>query len=279
MSRRLACAWLVAPLLMLGAGAAHAAASASGGFCDEARATDPATLDRELRFAAHVQDVLAASDADVALVARAGLNLGLVGQTWSHAALAQRDAALGPWAVRQLYYACDAKRSRLFDQGLAGFVAGTRAGATLRLSVVLLPGPAGRALGEAARDDARALGVLGPDYSANAYAFSTRYENCNQWLAELMAVAWGGAPDRAAAQAWLAASGYKPVPVHAGLLMFAGWFSPWLHDADHPRADLAAGVYRVSLPPALEDFALGRVPGARRLEFCDGPDCGAAAPR
>ena len=263
-------------VMALACGGARASSS-FGGFCDADRPADPAELDRELRFAARVQQLLDASGADVALVARAGLQLDLIGQRYSHAALARRDAPLGPWAVRQLYFACDAGRSRLFDQGLAGFIGGSRSHEALRLSIILLPGAAGRALAEAAGDDARALSVLAPAYSANAYAFSTRYENCNQWLAELMAVAWGEARDRSAAQAWLHAEGYRPIAVHAGLLMFAGWFSPWIHDGDHPEADLAAGVYRVSLPPALEAFALAHVPGARRIELCDGPGCDAAA--
>jgi len=257
--------------LLLTCSGAHA--SSFAGFCDAARQADPAALDHELRFALRVQHALEASDADAALVARAGLDLGLIGQRYSHAALARRDAPLGPWAVRQLYFACDAGRSRLFDQGLAGFVAGAGGQETLYLSVVLLPGAPGRALADAARDDARALSVLSPAYSANAYAFSTQFENCNQWLAELMAVAWGGAQDRVAAQSWLRAERYAPIAVHAGLLMFAGWFSPWIHDGDHPPGDLASGIYRVSLPPSLEAFALAHVPGARRLEFCDGPGC------
>ena len=256
-----------------------ARASSFAGFCDAASPVDPTTLDRELRFAARVQQLLDASDADIALVARAGLKLDLIGQRYSHAAIAQRDAPLGPWAVRQLYFACDAKRSRLFDQGLAGFIAGARADSErLRVSIVLVPGAAGRALAAATRDDTRGLSVLAPAYSANAYAFSTRFENCNQWVAELMAVAWGDARDRDAAQAWLRAEHYEPIAVHAGLLMFAGWFSPWIHDADHPQANLAAGVYRVSLPPSLEAFALAHAPGARRIEICEDGDCAGASP-
>ena len=35
-----------------------------------------------------------------------------------------------------------------------------------------------------------ALALLGREYSANAYPFSPRYQNCNQWVAELLATAW-----------------------------------------------------------------------------------------
>ena len=41
---------------------------------------------------------------------------------------------------------------------------------------------------QAALDKNQALQLLGATYSANAYAFSQKYQNCNQWVAELLAV-------------------------------------------------------------------------------------------
>ena len=52
------------------------------------------------------------------------------------------------------------------------------------------------------------------------------------------------------------------------LLIGAAAALPWLHLDDHPGEDVAAGVFRVSMPASIEAFARARAPGARRVEFC-----------
>ena len=96
-------------------------------FCDRADKVTAADQDRVLRFAAAVKDELARSGASLALVARAGLDLSRFGLLYSHAGIALKNNPDGPWAVRQLYYACDESRPRLFDQGMSGFVLGADA--------------------------------------------------------------------------------------------------------------------------------------------------------
>jgi hypothetical protein len=233
--------------------------------------------DQLLSFAAVARDELAASGQRVAIVSRSGLNLARFGIRYSHAGISLAASPNTPWSVRQLYYACDEQRPRLYDQGLAGFVYGTDDAALGYLSIVLLPTDAAQALERAALDTSGALALLGDDYSANAYAYATRYQNCNQWLAELLAQAWGGvtAPDgaRARAQQWLAAQGYAPQPVEvrSRALMFAAAFVPWLRTDDHPPDDLFAMRFRTSLPASIEAFVRAQVPGARRIELCHAP--------
>jgi hypothetical protein len=173
--------------------------------------------------------------------------------------------------VRQLYYACDEGRPRLFDQGLAGFVYGTDDPQRGYLSILLLPDAAAQRLERSALDATQALALVGGGYSANAFAFSTRYQNCNQWLAELLALAWGDVtPQRDAAQHWLAERGYAPQPVAVGsrALMWAAGFVPWLHSDDHPEADLHALQFRTSLPTSIEAFVRAQWPDAQRIELC-----------
>ena len=233
--------------------------------------------DRLLRFAGLVKRELEASGEKLALVARSGLDLGRFGLRYSHAGLSLKASDNAPWSVRQLYYACDERRPRLYDQGLAGFVYGTDNAALGYLSIVLLPAEAAQSLERAALDTPRALTLLGGDYSANAHAYSTRYQNCNQWLAELLALAWGGADAdtdaRSRAQQWLAAQGYAPSPVDVGsrALMFAAGFVPWLRFDDHPQDDLLAMRFRTSLPASIEAFVRAQVPGAQRIELCHAP--------
>ena len=240
--------------------------------CDRAVNVTATQQDRLLRFAGAVREALAASGAQAALIARSGTDLSRFGLRYSHAAVALADGLDTPWAVRQLYYACAEGQPRLFDQGLAGFVLGSDDADTGYVSLLLLPPDGAALLARAALDKPLALGLLNPQYSANAYPFSTRYQNCNQWVAELMAAALTGSTTREDAQAWLRSAGYAPRPVQASpWLMLAGRFVPWLHFDDHPGEQLDQGAVQTSLPDSLEAFALQRWPAARRIELCHGP--------
>ncbi len=240
--------------------------------CDRPVDVTATQQDRLLRFAAAVRDVLTASGSPAALISRSGTDLSRFGLRYSHAAVALASGLDTPWAVRQLYYACAEGRPRLFDQGLAGFVLGSDDADLGYVSLLLLPHEAATALARAALDKPLALGLLNARYSANAYPFSTDYQNCNQWVAELLAAALTGSADRAEAQAWLRAEGYSPEPVQVSpWLLLAGRFVPWLHFHDHPAEQLDTGRMQTSLPASLEAFALQRWPAARRIELCHGP--------
>jgi hypothetical protein len=196
----------VAAALLFAALAAPRSASAGVlQFCERDFKLTAAEEDRLFRFGAVVKAELDRSGERVALVARSGLDLDRFAIRYSHGGLSLRDSPNAPWSVRQLYYACDEGRARLFDQGISGFLLGTENPDTGFLSVVFLP-PAQAARAEAAGlDNAAALALLAGAYSANSYPFSRRYQNCNQWLVELLAAAWApdwpGAGARAPAQA------------------------------------------------------------------------------
>ena len=242
-------------------------------FCERTNEISAAEQDRVLRFAGVVRRELEHSGARVALVSRAGTDLSRFGLLYSHAGIALRDNPASPWAVRQLYYACDESRPRLFDQGVAGFALGAEAPSRGHMSLVFLPDADG-ALEKTALDKPLALSLLAGRYSANAYAFGTRYQNCNQWVAELLASAWGrfegGGAVREQAQAWLRAQGYTagPVRISSHALMFAGQFVPLVHVNDHPLEDIHALALQVSVPESIEAFVRRQVPGAWRVEMC-----------
>lgn len=236
---------------------------------------DAAQQDRLFRFAALVRDELAAAGAPAALVARAGTDLQRFGLRHSHAGISLRASPNTPWSVRQLYYDCDTARPRLFDQGLPGFVLGGASPDEGHLVIWLLPAASAQALADAALDERRALALLGGTYSANAHAWSTAYQNCNQWVAELLAAAWGGVTAdgrsaRAAAQQWLRAAGYAPtrVTVANPFVLLAGAVLPWLHTDDHPADAIQHGQFDVSLPASIEAFVRRRLPATRRISLC-----------
>ncbi|MES2957628.1 MAG: DUF2145 domain-containing protein [Pseudomonadota bacterium] len=258
---------------MVCAAGSHAS-SDSLRFCDRTSALTAPQQDRLLRFAAIARGELEASGQAIALIARSGLDLQRFGVRYSHAGLSLKASENTPWSVRQLYYACDEGRPRLYDQGLAGFLFGTDDPAIGYVSIVLLPRDAAAALERAALDKARALRLLAAAYSANAHPSSLRYQNCNQWVIELLATAWGELADgeslRGRAQAWLVERRYAPAPIEVAshALMFAAAFVPWLHSDDHPQEDLFALRFRTSMPASIEAFVREQVPGAERIELC-----------
>jgi hypothetical protein len=253
---------------------AGAAGAGSLRYCDRPADLTGIEQDRLLRVAAVVRDELAAAGTRVALIARSGQDLARLGQRYSHAGISLAGSANAPWSVRQLFFACDEQRPRLFDQGIAGFVLGMENPALGYLSIVLLPPAEAATLEFRALDNAAALRLLAGTYSANAYPFDLRYQNCNQWVAEMLAAAWGRLDDgddlRPRAQQWLQAQGYVPTAFDIGspFIMMLGLFIPWVHAFDHPIEDRAQSIYRVSMPESIERFVQARVPGARRLELC-----------
>jgi hypothetical protein len=267
--------WLGRAALLLGLCTAGAAQAGSSRFCDSPLTLNAEQKDKLFRLGGVIKTELDQSGHRIALMSRSGLDLSRFNQRYSHAGFSLKHSQDTPWAVRQLYYACDEKRPRIFDQGVAGFLLGTDNPAVGYISVVLLPEAAAEPLERAARDNRQALALLGGDYSANAHAFSLRYQNCNQWVAEMLAAAWGLHPAdaplaRQEAQAWLKGSGYAPSLFDIGdrLLMWASTLLPWLHSDDHPSEDLRQAHYRISMPASIEGFIRSTVPGATRVEFC-----------
>lgn len=267
---------------MLGAVASHAAGM---GFCQGSNEPDAAAQDRLIQVADVLRAALYRSGHRAAIVARSGLSLQRLGQRYSHAGVALRDGTDTPWAVRQLYFDCNADKPRLFDQGLAGFVMGVNDAADIQVFALLLPPQAEAPLLQAATDDQMALSLLGSTYSASAHAYGLRYQNCNQWLAELLATAWASplrarsqVPDgadlvnhaRQQAQEQLWRQGYRPTEVNLKWqpLVSLARLSPWLHTDDHPPADAAAARFRVSLPEDVARWVRASHPGTDRIELC-----------
>jgi hypothetical protein len=254
--------------------AAQEVCASSLHYCQGQTEPSAATQDRLVQVAAAVKAELNQSGLRVAIVARSGLALQRFDQRYSHAGVSLKFSPSIPWSVRQLYYSCDEKRPRIFDQGMSGFVMGALDPAEGYISIVLLPGEAAQAFERTALDDQQALRLLGGTYSANAYTYSQRYQNCNQWLAELMATAWGeilpGDDPRGKAQEWLREQDFTPSTFNLSWGPFA-WLAgllPWLHVDDHPQKNILAAQFKVSMPSSIEAFVHDRLPDATRIELC-----------
>lgn len=227
-----------------------------------------------LRFGQVVETLMAESPARAAIISRSGFDLARFGLLYSHAGIVLQDPTRQSLAVRQLYFDCAESRPRIYDQGIPGFLLSSDGGVPTFVSIVFLPEAAERALIERAQDKKLALSLLSPRYSANAYPFSTQYQNCNQWVIEMLAYAWGNlavdeAERRTEAQRWLKAAGYAPSTVKLGpFLDVASWFVPLVYRNDHPAEELAQGKMVLSMPDSIEAFVHQTQPEATRLEIC-----------
>ena len=258
--------------------AGTASTALSAGLCDRPRVHDAGRQDRLLRFAALVRETLDSSGRGVAIVSRTGVDLERIGVRFSHSGVTIRSGDGVRWTVRQLYYACDEGRPRLYDQGITGFLFNTDDATSGHVSIVFPASEDAARLQEVALDRPRALRLLAARYSANAYPFSVLYQNCNQWVAELLATAWGELPDgpdlRQRAQTWLTANGYSPPTLELGShwLKAAAALSPMVHLDDHPESVRNGLRLQVSLPESIEGFVRSQPGDVRRVELCFSED-------
>ena len=226
--------------------------------------------------AAIIKTELEASGASVALVARSGLDL----RPLRPALFARRPQPEGQPrhtlggapALLRLRRAPAAP----VRPGPGGLRAGQWQSPSLGyVSVLLLPPAAAAAAGARGAGQAVALQLLAADYSANAYPFSQRYQNCNQWVAELLASRLGrrratATPRRRAGAGWLPSRATSPrCSKSAGCADVAGRLPPLAAPTTTTRPRTSKPQrYRVSMPASIEAFVQRRVPGTTRLEFC-----------
>src|SRR5689334_17758224 len=96
-------------------------APAQAGTNCEPKPLAPATIRQGMDIAAKVYRTLDESDAEVALVARVGQDLGKYGLRYSHMAYVWRDHPKGRWLVVHELNQCGTAQSTLFDEGLGNF--------------------------------------------------------------------------------------------------------------------------------------------------------------
>jgi hypothetical protein len=183
------------------------------------------------------------SGAQIAFIARAGQDLSKYGLRYSHMALVWRDQERGRWLVVHELNECGTAVSALYNEGLGNFflddmyryeaqiiVPGADAQARL---AKLLVSQTPRRLHQA-------------KYNMLSYAYSTQYQNSNQWVLENYAAASappGQVETRGEAQAWLKRMGFRPITVDipAATRLGARMFRANVAFDDHPFDRRMAG--------------------------------------
>lgn len=195
----------------------------------------PAQIQSALELGTQAERVLQGARARFALIARVGQDLSEYGLHYSHVAFVARREATEPWTVVHLLNECGTDRSSLYDEGLAAFFFG----ALRNEGAVFIPSPALQARLEQTLRGPTPWHFHNPAYNLVAYPFSTKYQNSNQWLLEVVVSALHphqASGSRRMAQKQLQRDGFLPTTLELGMLKRLGGrlFRPNVEFDDHP---------------------------------------------
>jgi len=228
-------------VLLLGTMLAAAPARAGQG-CEQ-RALSVDDVRQSMGLAQRSLAALDESGARVALIARAGQNLSKYGVEYSHMAIVVRDHPAGRWSVVHELNDCGSDRSALFVEGLGNFFLTDLYRYRAEL-VIPAPELQQRLLDRMTPTSEGRMHE--PHYNMLSYVYSTRYQNSNQWILEMLAAASappGQVETRREAQAWLQGIGYRPPTVEVGAVerLGARMFRANVAFDDHPFDRRMAG--------------------------------------
>lgn len=213
-----------------------------GQACTEFKPT-PETVRKALNLAYKVKQALDESGAEVAVVARVGQDLAKYKLRYSHLGYAWRDHPNGRWTLVHLLNQCGTADSGIFAEGLGNFFLDDMHAYE---ALVLLPGKDSQQSLARVLASERPVAMHALPYNMLAYAYSTRYQNSNQWVLEVFAAASArDAPvaSRQQAQAWLKLAGYEPITLQIDALTRLGgrMFRANVAFDDHPFDRRMAG--------------------------------------
>ena len=183
MIARIAKAFACAGIVMLSA----MTPAMAGGGCTAAPISGE-ELARRAEWAVQIYHELDRANPELALIARVGSDVSEYGLRYSHVGFVWRDHPKGRWGLVHLLNTCGRDIGHIYDQGLLNFLLDDPF--ALDVLVLELDPRLQRAIiarieaGDARRFYHRA-------YSTVANPFSTKYQNSNQWLLEILAAAQG----------------------------------------------------------------------------------------
>lgn len=238
----------------------------AGRTCAE-KTTDAGNVIKAMELAQKTRLALEASGARVALIARVGQDLSKYGLRYSHLALAWRDHPDGRWLVVHELNRCGTAESALYNEGLGNFFLDDMFAYETEL---ILPGPALQASLARLLASNTPRRLHGARYNMLSYAYSTKYQNSNQWVLETYAAASAGqgqVETREEAQAWLKTAQFAPITldIPAATRLGARLFRANVAFDDHPFERRMAGQIDTVTVESISRFARRRDPDSREI--------------
>ncbi len=188
--------------------AVQVAPAQAGAGCSE-KALELTQIRNAFTMAARTRAYVEQSGASLVLVARVGTDLSEHGLRYSHLGALLRDHPAGPWVFVHLLNDCGTGNSAIYDEGLVNFYLDDP---LVYEGVVLIPTPALQTRLASLFAGPAATAWHNPAYSMIARPTATKYQNSNQWLLELIAVAQapdGSLTSREQAQRYFVQQGYR----------------------------------------------------------------------
>lgn len=232
--------------------------SFAGRSCDE-EASDPKKIMQGMELAHMSQLRLDTSQAELAIIARVGQDLSKYHLRYSHLGLVRR-VANGRWIVLHELNQCGTAESDLFEEGLGNFFMDSPFAFE---TMIIIPSTElqKRLMTVINSDQARQLHQH--RYNMLAFAYSTRYQNSNQWALEVLATALAkdvNITQREQAQAWLKLAAYQPETLHIPALTRLGarMFRANVSFDDHPMDRRMAGLIDTVTVESIAKFLQSR---------------------
>lgn len=251
---------------------ASAAPTLAGQACEE-QPMAPAVLSEAMNTAHTLLNKLNDSGSNVVLIGRQGQDLSKYHLKYSHLGIAFRAESSLPWHVYELLNECGTARSELWVDGLANFFLDDLFTFD---SIMLVPPPnIAAALAQYLRSPAQLHRLHDPRYSAVAYPFSTKYQNSNQWVLEVVAAAMSSGDiavrSREQAQGWLKSEHYVPSELKIGAFSRLGARISKANVAfdDHPDSLRFSGRINTVTVDSVVDFLRRRNEGWKIVELTD----------
>jgi hypothetical protein len=236
----------------------------AGQDCGERAAPTPEALAKGLALGERLRDQLEASGASAALVGRIGLNLSEFGQRYTHMGVAVRDHVRKRWQVMHLFNPCGKAESEILVQPLEKFY---EVDLYEYEGLIITPSYSKQAaLRTTFMSPATTRLLHNPAYNLIAHPFNTRFQNSNQWIVEMSALALDerrGINDRTSAQNWLKTQGYEPGNIRIPNLRrsAARLFSANVSFADHTQEEYEKQQYLVVTVDSIARFLAGKDAG------------------
>lgn len=181
----------------------------AGKSCEEA-AQKPDIVEKAVGKAVNVNEVLNNTNAKVVLIARIGQDLSKYHLKYSHVAFAYKNPDDQTWQVYHELNSCGSDQSNLYVEGLANFFLDDMVSYDSKIFIPSIH--LQNKLYTLLTSRKNELKVLHEShYNMLAYPFSTKYQNSNQWVLEIIAKALNDSiTDRNEAQLWLKSMHYVP---------------------------------------------------------------------
>ena len=230
---------------------------------------DPETVRKGLSLAQRARSALERSSAEVALIGRVGQDLSRYKLRYSHFGFVVKEHPAGRWVVLHELNLCGSPDSGIYAEGLGNFFLDDMFAYE---TLILVPGAESqRRLANLLAGD-RPLTLHALPYNMLAFAYSTRYQNSNQWGLEVFAAASAGdstVASREQAQAWLKAAGYRPstVQVDAVTRLGARMFRANVAFDDHPFDRRMAGQIDTVTVESVYRFIEQRDPQHKKIHL------------